>query len=389
MRIAIVGASGLVGQATTDLMLARRVEVTPFVHSTGNSWQLLANGVVPRQLDVLDRKQVRPALIGHTHVINCTRGGEDVMLGGLNNLLEAATALKLARFVHLSSVAVYGDPPPPTAEEENGPTQAAPGSYGEIKLRQDRMVQRYAKRGLRATILCPPNIIGPNSPFLLSILSALDRGAFLVADSGATICNTVDADNLAHACWLALTAEVESGSRYFVTDDERVSWARVLTAVGAAGEVCVAAPQCTVDELRQMRRTPRPVRRSLLRAVLHLFSSDVREALRKDPLLASTDVTIRRWIARLGPRMEDRMRLAIEGPLRVAPAATRPNIEVALSSQQLRGVWHRCDRAKSELNYERLHSFEASMGAFSHWLRTIRGMDDEDWHLRRMLFRVA
>ena len=111
-------------------------------------------------LDLFDPKQVRSELADVTHVVNCSRGGNDVMLKGLKNLLAACREQGVRRFVHLSSVAVYGNPPPPDSVHETAPTKPEPESYGWVKLQQGDMVKEAAQAGLSSIVLCPPNISG-------------------------------------------------------------------------------------------------------------------------------------------------------------------------------------------------------------------------------------
>ena len=112
-RIAIVGASGFVGSTLVERLLAQgRDEVLPFIHSSGNAMRLARLGIELPTIDLLVRDQVDAALRGCTHVVNCALGGADAALRGLRNLLAACRKHKVERFIHLSSVLVYGDPPP-------------------------------------------------------------------------------------------------------------------------------------------------------------------------------------------------------------------------------------------------------------------------------------
>ncbi|HEY9446059.1 MAG TPA: NAD(P)-dependent oxidoreductase, partial [Burkholderiales bacterium] len=137
-RIAVVGASGLVGSTLTERLLAQGAdEIVPFIHSSGNAMRLARRGVELKMLDLMEPTQVEAALAGVTHVVNCSRGSDEVMLTGLSNLLAASRKHRVERFVHLSSVAVYGDPPPPESSAEDAPALPARGTYGWIKLQQD------------------------------------------------------------------------------------------------------------------------------------------------------------------------------------------------------------------------------------------------------------
>jgi nucleoside-diphosphate-sugar epimerase len=389
MRVAVVGASGLAGLAVVEHLLREGIETIPLVGSTGNSWGLLSQGIVPRVVNVLNRNELSHALYGCTHVINCLRGDHNVMLQGVRNLVKEALHAGATRFVHLSSVSVYGHRPLSNAAVESAMPTVEKGSYGSIKLQQDKIVQRMASRGLQSIILCSPNIIGPGSYFLLQVLGCMLKDELLLADGGICVCNTLDVRNLAHACFLALSRGSMNGERYFVTDDERVTWADIVNGLRAAGQIVVSPPECTLDELRHMSEESTAPKPRLWVSVKHLVSSDVRNTLRRDPLLAKIDSALRAVIARLGPSVEEYLRLAIEGPIRNPHHSGDGKLGVMLSAQQLRGVWHRCDKAKAELGYRPIYTFSQSMAAFSRWLQGTRGMLESDWNFRKILFGYA
>lgn len=386
MRVAVVGASGFAGFAVVEHLLEKGIETVPLVGSTGNSWRLFSQGITPRLVNVLDPEGIGRALSGCTHVVNCVRGDDKVMLQGTSNLVKEALRAGATRFVQVSSVAVYGDRPAPGAAFESAMPSVEKGSYGWVKLRQDEIVQSSAARGLKSIILCPPNIVGPGSYFLLQILECLLRGELLLADGGSCVCSTVDVRNLAHACILALREGSSNGERYFVTEDERVSWASVVNGLCAAAQIAERPAECTLAELRRQTEHPAAPKPKLWDSVKHLVSSDVRSALRKDPLLAKIHGALRATVARLGSSVEDNLRLAIEGPIGNPHRSSDGKLNIRLSAQQLRGVWHRCDKAKAELGYRPIYTFVQSMAAFSRWIQSTRGMLEPDWNSRKILF---
>ena len=384
MKVGVIGASGFVGATLVEELLRQRVEVVPIIHTPGNAWRLIRLGIALRSADLLVPQELRAALEGCTHVVNCMRGDDRVMLTGLDHLLRECRRNGVAKLVHLSSVAVYGDPPPPGSESENAPTRPTPGSYGAIKLEQDRRVQRAAQRGVPAVVLCPPNIIGPQSDYLLQVLNALNAGQLALIDGGDAVCNTVDVTNLAEAAIVALRGPVADGSRFFVTDDERVTWGMLVSHLAALASAAPA--RIGAAELRALVPAERRRRMSPWRALKHLVSSDVRQALRQDALWEKIDTTLRGLVGRLGTRVEDSLRDSISGPVRVASSAAGPRLNARLCAQQLRGVHHSCARAKAQLGYRPRYTFSQSMDAFAHWLSTTRGIGEEHWPLLRVLY---
>lgn len=384
-KIALIGASGFVGSHYYERAARLGLDCVPIIRSSGNAWRLTRIGAPIKTANLLAKEEIAQAIEGCTHVVNCSRGGDDVMLQGLANLLEVCAGNKIQGFVHLSSVMVYGDPPSADSVTEAGTPQPQLSEYGAVKFKQDQMVMEAAKAGLPSAILCPPNITGAYSAYLANLVDAIQSGEFALMDEGDAPCVVVDVDNLCHAIDQALEHCSTAPQRLFITDDEPVTWKMLVEPLlDLAG---VAEPRrISSAELRSLRdaaNRPRPT--SLLRSLKHLVSSDIREALRKDPLLAKFDLFVRRAVAKLGPAMEDRLRLSIEGTPPVPRLPQGTPLKVALTAQQLRGVRHSCAAAKQAIGYQPPHSFEQSMAAFRRWYHAHTGRDSGYWPLLRML----
>ena len=385
-RIAIVGASGFVGGTLMDeLVRLGRDEVVPLIHSSGNAWRVARHGADLKQVSLLDEHGLHKVLDGCSHVVNCSRGSNETMLEGLKHLLAVCKTQRIKRFVHLSSVAVYGDPPPPESVHENAPTSPEKDSYGWIKLIQDKMVAEAAQGGLACVTICPPNIGGPYSMFLLGLVEAIRAGKFALVDDGAAVCNLVDVRNLVAAILLALDSDVSDGRRLFVTDGQDATWGGIVTPLASMIEANLP-PEISRDDLAAVARRARTKpSKSLKRAVMHLVSSDVRQAMRKDPLLESVDTVLRRAVASLGRGVEDKLRYSIEGPLSVRRSDSISELNIGLAAQQLRGVRHSHQAATSTLGYQPAISFERSMLDFTEWYRELHGMNESNWDLARNL----
>jgi nucleoside-diphosphate-sugar epimerase len=384
-RIAIVGASGFVGSTLVERLLAQaQDDVLPLIHSSGNALRLARLGIDLPAVDLLVQDEIDMALRGCTHVVNCALGSADAILKGLQNLLAASRKNKVERFIHLSSVLVYGDPPSPDSVHEDA--QPSPtGSYGRLKLQQDRMVLQACRAGLPSVILCPPNVSGPYSPFLVRVLDALRAGAFGLLDDGKAPCNLVDVSNLAHAIKLALDRGTANGKRMFVTDDEETTWRDVIEGLTPVADLTDPVPVITREELSRLRADSKPSL-SLVQSLKHLVSRDVRIALRKDPLWAKVEEALGQSVPRLGKVVEERLRLSIAGPPPIPKVNRGPQYNGHLCLQQLRGVRHASDLAKQELGYKPLYTFAASMRAFCAWYRSQHGMDTGSWDLLKQLY---
>src|SRR5262249_15112454 len=155
--------------------------------------------------DLCDADLVQRAVRDCDAVVHLAWGSAHVMTRGLENVLRAAARQRVRRLVHLSSVAIFGNNPPPESRFETAPLRQTALVYGNQKLRQELRVLRYGKKHrLPTVILRPPNVYGPFSPFTLGLINKIRAGKMAIVDGGDNPCNLVYVDNLIQAVLLAL-----------------------------------------------------------------------------------------------------------------------------------------------------------------------------------------
>src|SRR5438128_12386269 len=156
----------------------------PFVHTTGSAWRI---GRFPPDFalgDLGDGRAVDRAMDRCDAVVHLARGDDAVMRRGLENVLRAAVTHRVSRFVHISSVAVYGSEPPPDSVGEAAATRPDL-PYGHAKLEQEHRVLRYhRRRGLDVVILRPPNVYGPFASFTVGMVNTLHSHSVAIVDDG-------------------------------------------------------------------------------------------------------------------------------------------------------------------------------------------------------------
>jgi nucleoside-diphosphate-sugar epimerase len=324
---------------------------------------------------------VREALKGCSHVVNATRGEADVMLAGLDHLLEESLALGVERFVHLSSVSAWGERAPGTFLRETDPPSPILSGYGRTKLEQDRRVEAASRRGLACLSLAPPYISGAYSPFVLSVVNALRARTLGLIDHGELPCSLVDVQNLAQAIEAALLCEIGDGRRLFVTDGEARSWRNLAVRLAPLGESQPFPSSVTREEARRLAADPKP-RASLsgsLRSVATILAgAEARRILAADPLLGP----LYRGVAAAVP---ERARRLLRGAAPSAPpapasaSAGSPAFDRHLLGVQLRAVRHSCEAARATLGWKPALDFDASMDATEAWYRVTHGFGTPSW----------
>ena len=386
--VAVVGASGFVGSTLVErLWTDGQYEVRPLIHSTGSAGRLARHDRPLTSVDITVKASVRQALAGSTHVVNCSRGSIEVMDLGLKNLLEVSLEQRVERFVHLSSSAVYG----PTFQQravisEEAPVRVTKRTYGWKKMRQDRRILEAVRRGLPCVTLCPPNIAGPHSGYLLEVIGALRSGRFVFVDEGRMPCDLVDVENLAQAITLALACESADGHRIFVTNGELTTWRDLVEELAPLAEVSEKLRSLTIEEAVSLHRSQSPRLPSVVGALKHVVSSDVRSILSRDSLFAGFERGARSIALRLPERgqawlrgSDPDTRLGRDSGKRFADVYPR------LVTQQLRNVHYGIDKARRVLAYEPAVSFPRSAEAFRRWYAVHTGFGGSEWPLLRSL----
>ena len=239
--IGVFGASGFVGSTLCErLYFDGQRDFVCFIRSAGNASRIGRLPVKIRTVDILDRKQVAEALSDCDIAVNCTLGNTASMLRGIANLTLAAKRRKIKKFIHLSSIAIYGQDPGPESVTEQGTPNPGDNDYGVVKLRQDKFVLDLHRSGIPSYILCPGNITGPYSPFSRGLVSRLMAGPLPLVDGGRYASNMIHVDNLVEAILAAIRSESGDGERYFVNETRAVSWFDVFEdfyrALGLKGE---------------------------------------------------------------------------------------------------------------------------------------------------------
>jgi nucleoside-diphosphate-sugar epimerase len=194
--------------------------------------------------DLLDRQSLRQALGEAKVVIHCGLGQAGGIVRGTQNLLEVTADARAERFIHMSTAAVYGERPSPGCEIEQAPLRRTGDSYCDNKVRAERVVRRFARRGLPAVILRPSIVYGPYSFWSTRLLKALRERHIALIDGGKGACNTTYVDNLVDAVFLAVENLRAVGESFFITDGEQITWGDFIRS-----HIAMMNPQPTVPSI--------------------------------------------------------------------------------------------------------------------------------------------
>jgi len=234
MNILITGGTGFIGSQLALRCLDLSYSVTVFGQENTpaeaiNAGLLRERGARVVLGSVTDISLVREVLKGidlvvHLaavqHEMNVPDGVfRSVNVEGTRNLLEASISNGVKRFVHGSTIGVYGS----TAENVDESTPCRPDNiYGITKLEGERVALSY-NRGLPVVAIRIPEVYGPGDRRLLKLFSGIQRGMFVVIGSGKNLHHPIFVGDLVQGLLIAFCQPEAAGEVFLLAGKQVVS----------------------------------------------------------------------------------------------------------------------------------------------------------------------
>ena len=237
MRLLVTGASGFLGRAVCDELLARDHEVHALVRREGSeppgtaavAGNLTDAGSLARAVE-----SAAPECVVHLAAEIASQRDpakiHEVNVEGTRALIAGCEAAGVRRIVFTSTV-VTGDAKGALLDEETQlPVETA---YGRSKQEGERLLRESS---LEDVIIRPSHVYGPGGWFVEEFVNRLRQpGRFAVIGSGENWWDVVRVEDVASAC--ADAAErAPAGALYHVVDDEPIHFydfvALAATALG-------------------------------------------------------------------------------------------------------------------------------------------------------------
>ncbi|HHH46793.1 MAG TPA: NAD-dependent epimerase/dehydratase family protein [Thiotrichales bacterium] len=219
MKILITGATGFIGSRLATRSLEKGHEVVAYGQTNteaekANLARLQAAGVQPILGSVTDRAALERALDGVDVVFHLAaaqheanvpdRHFHEVNVEGTRNVLEAARDAGVQRYVHGSTIGVYGEAADGVIDEQTPPRPA--NIYGRTKLEAEGVVREFADR-LPVTIVRISETYGPGDRRLLKLFRAIRKRAFFMIGPGQNLHQLIHVDDLVDGMYLAAERE--------------------------------------------------------------------------------------------------------------------------------------------------------------------------------------
>jgi nucleoside-diphosphate-sugar epimerase len=208
------------------------------------------------------------------------------MIKGLRNVIKASKQNKIEKFIHIGSIAIYGDNPAADSGFETAIPNPGTNSYGAMKLKQDQVVFGLHASGVPSIILCPSNISGPYSVFVLNAVERLLSDEIVLVDEGKYPTNLIHVDNLVEAILAAIESDKGWGERYFINEVEKTTWREFFEELKQMLGLTIEFKSVSRDEaLNRLERKQN--NNTISHNARLLLSRDVRNALTVLPALKS------------------------------------------------------------------------------------------------------
>jgi nucleoside-diphosphate-sugar epimerase len=233
VKVLVTGGGGFIGRHLVEAQLQKGREVRVLDVDTSSLSHLAGySNLSVMEGDIRDRCLVEEAVDGvewvfHLASVHLSVAATDAEYRSVNveatkNLLMTALEKNVTRFIHCSSVGVYG-------KIEDSPTNeqaiCSPESIYDItKLEGEEQVLRfYQNTGFPVVVVRPAWVYGPGCPRTLKLFRSIKRRKFFMVGSGKALRHGIYVKDMVEGFELCATTGNAVGQIFILADPQPVS----------------------------------------------------------------------------------------------------------------------------------------------------------------------
>jgi dihydroflavonol-4-reductase len=246
LDILLTGGTGFIGSqlAQSALRQGHRMTVASPVNNDTERFRcdLLARaGIAVIDVGLHDRDRLREVLAGRDVVIHLAAAQHEaeapeshfrkVNVDGTRLLLELACEQGVRRFVHGSTIGVYGQAAAGELDEDS--PLAPDNAYGRTKLEAERAVKEFSPV-IETTIVRISEAYGPGDMRLLKLFRAIDKGRYVTLGAGRNERQLIYVDDLCRGLIAAARSAAAVGQTVILAGSERLTTDDVAAEISSA-----------------------------------------------------------------------------------------------------------------------------------------------------------
>ena len=247
MKVLVTGGTGFIGSRLASICAERGYDVAVLGREDATEAELLNREALQREGirivlgSVTDRERMRELTEGMDLVFHLAAAQHEmnvpdevfraVNVEGTRNMLDAALAAGVKRFLHGSTIGVY-DRNVETIVDESTPLRPD-NIYGVTKAAGEDVVRSYFDR-LPACIIRISETYGPGDRRLLKLFRAVRKGIFFMIGRGDNVHQLIYVDDLVQGFLKAAEHPAAPGETFVFAGTERLTSNEMVAAVATA-----------------------------------------------------------------------------------------------------------------------------------------------------------
>jgi nucleoside-diphosphate-sugar epimerase len=284
MNVLVTGAGGFIGSHLVEDQLKKGRKVTALDLDFSSLNGSAAHGQLQKITGDIRNKELMECALARVDVVfhlasahlsltTSEKDYWDINVTAAKDLVDLCRTSGVKRFVHCSSVGIYGDVVDAPANEESS---CAPDLvYDRTKLAGEQSVTRfYQETGYPISIIRPVWVYGPRCPRTNKLFKSIGRQRFPMVGAGRNLRHCIYISDLIDAFELCATRDEAVGQTFIFGDEAAVTVAQLVNEIALVMNVAppkvkiplkLARPLCSITEsvFRVVGREPPLSKRTL------------------------------------------------------------------------------------------------------------------------------